>query len=171
MTDGQKYRMIVKSANEYRYKMPHDVAKVELVKTGREDYPEIVEITWKSGGKSGIGNKEAVEVAKPLLNDFSALRMALIELANKQLEALRPVAQLEAEKDRPWTYILGVMRNGARVRRYSWYEDNSWELFGMTDEELLNNRIKTCRDFRSESTSEWHVYKRMRGSTELKEIY
>ena len=42
MTAGQKYRMIVKSADEYLYKMPHDVAKVELVKTGREDYPEIV---------------------------------------------------------------------------------------------------------------------------------
>ena len=65
MTAGQKYRMIIKAADEYRYKMPHDVAKVELVKTCREDYPEIVEITWKSGGKSGIGNKEAVEVAKP----------------------------------------------------------------------------------------------------------
>lgn len=171
MTDGQKYRMIRKSADEYRYKMPHDVAKVELVKTGREDYPEIVEITWESGGKSGIGNKEAIEVAKPLLNDFAALRTALLKLADKQLEALRPAAQLEAEKDRPWSYILGIMRNGARVSRYTWYEDNSWELFGMTDEELLNSRIETCRNFRSRSTSEWHVYKRMRGSSELQEIY
>lgn len=171
MTDGQKYIMIVKSSHEYRYKMPHDVEKVELVKTGREDYPEIVEISWKSGGKSGIGNKEAIEVAKPLLDDFEALRTALIELAEKQKEALRPAAQLEAEKERPWTYVLGVMRNGARVSRYSWSEDNSWELFGMTDEELLNDFKRRCRDFRSESTRDWHVYKRMRGSTELKEIY
>lgn len=171
MTAGQKYRMIVKSADEYRYKMPLDVAKVELVKTGREDYPEIVEIVWKSGGKSGIGNKEAIEVAKPLLNNFVALRTALLQLAAKQMEALRPAAQQEAEKERPWTYILGVMRNGARVSRYSWYEDNSWELYGMTDEEILNRRIEDCRNFRSVSTRDWHVYKRMRGSSELKEIY
>lgn len=171
MTTGQKYRMILKSANEYRYKMPHDVDKVELVKTGKEDYPEIVEISWKSGGKSGIGNKEAIEVAKPLLNDFEALRTALIELANKQMKALEPEAKMEAEKERPWTYILGVMRDGVRVQRYSWFEDNSWELFGNTDEELLNRRISNCRDFRSESTRDWHVYKRMRGSTELKEIF
>ena len=130
-----------------------------------------VEITWKSGGKSGIGNKEAIEVAKPLLNDFAALRTALLQLADKHKAALRPAAKLEAEKERPWTYILGVMRNGARVSRYSWYEDNSWELFGMTDEELLNDRIKTCRDFRSQSTSEWHVYKRMRGDTKLVEVF
>lgn len=172
MTDAEKYIALVKCDHEYRFKMPHNVKSIELINTGRSDYPELIEIHWKSGDKSAIGNPKAVEALKPFIGAVKTFRDNALKLINEDKEALRPAAKADAEKNRPWTYILGVIdENGNRVERYSWTEDNSWELFGMSDSELLQERIDTCRRFRSESTSRWHVYKRMRGSTELKVVY
>lgn len=171
MTDGEKYAMIAACSREY-CKIPHDVSKVEVVQTANKDYPEVVEIHWKSGGKSAIGNREVVELAKPLIGDLEALRGLLLERAESDLKALRPAAKAEAERTRPWTYILGVLDdNGNRVEKYSWTEDNSWELFGNSDAELLRSRIERCREYRSSSTSRWHVYRRMRGDTKLQEVF
>lgn len=172
MTDGQKYVEVVKCAHEYRYKMPRDVERIEVVKTNRADYPEIIEIHWKSGGRSGIGNQKTVEAVKALVGDVEKFCAKVQELIQQEVEALRPAAEEEAEKTRPWTYILGVLDcNGNRVEKYSWSEVNSWEVFGNTDEELLATRIDRCNQFRAESTSRWHVYKRMRGSSELELVY
>lgn len=171
MTDGEKYINLCKCKNDY-YKVPHSVEKVEIVKTGREDYPEILEIHWKSGGKSGIGNKSAIEAARPFLGDLMKMRQALLDEIDGQMKAIQDAAAAEAEKTRPWTYVLGVLDDsGNRVEKYSWYEDNSWELYGNTDDELLRRRIESCNEFRSQSTSRWHVYKRMRGDTKLTMVY
>lgn len=172
MTDGEKYIALVKFKSECELKMPHDVKSVELVKTGWNDYPEVIEIHWKSGGKSIIGNKRVVDLVKAYINDATTFCDMVKGLVEEDREAVEPAAKEEAFKTRPWTYILGVLDdNGKRVKRYSWYEDNSWDLYGMTDYEVLKNRIEDCRRWRAESTSRWHVYKRMRGSTELVEIY
>lgn len=172
MTDAEKYMMLVECAWEYDNKMPHDVEKVESVKTSDANYPEVVEIRWKSGGKSAIGNREIVELAKPILGDLSKLRELLIQKCREQMEALKPAAKAEAEKTRPWTYVLGVLNSeGNRDGYYSWFESNSWELYGETDAELLQDRIEQCKRFRLESTSRWHVYKRMRGDTKLVEVF
>lgn len=172
MTDGQKYIALLNCEDEYRTKMPQDVERIEIVKTDRADYPEIVEIYWKSGGKSGIGNQKVVAIVKDLVGDVDKFCSKVREILRKDLEELEPAAKEEAEKTRPWTYVLGVLDdNGNRVERYSWYETNSWECYGQTDEKTLQNQIESCRRFRSESTSRWHVYKRMRGSAELKKVY
>lgn len=172
MTDGEKYIALLNCKFEYQQKMPHDVKSVELVKTGRNDYPEVIEIHWKSGGKSGIGNKRIVDLVKPYVNDLTTFCDMVKGLVEADCDAAEPAAKEEAFKTRPWTYVLGVLDdNGNRVERYSWYETNSWECYGQTDEKTLQDQIESCRRFRSESTSRWHVYKRMRGSTELKEVY
>lgn len=172
MTDGQKYIATVEAADEYRAKMPRDVKSVEVVETGRDDYPEIIEIHWKSGGKSGIGNQKTVAELKPLVGDVKKFCAKARELVFRAMEALHPAAREEAERTRPWTYVLGVLDdNGRRVGCYSWYETNSWELCGQTDEKTLQHEIDTCRKFRSESTSRWHVYKRMRGSDKLELVF
>lgn len=172
MTDGQKYIELLKCENEYRAKMPHDVKSVEVVKTDRADYPEIIEIHWKSGGKSGIGNQKTVGRVKPLVGDIEKFCSTVREILRNDLEELEPAAKEEAEKTRPWTYILGVLDDdGKREKRYSWYESDSWMCYGQTDEKTLQNEIDDCRRFRAESTSRWHVYKRMRGSSELKLVY
>lgn len=172
MTDAEKYIALVKCDHEYRDKMPHNVKSIELINTGRSDYPELIEIHWKSGDKSAIGNPKAVEALKPFIGDVNTFRGNALKLIREEREALRPAAQADAEKNRPWTYILGVMdENGNRVKRYSWTEDNSWELYGMPDSEILQDRIDRCRQYRSESTSRWHVYKRMRGSLKLVEVF
>ena len=172
MTNGQKYIALLNCDDEYRTKMPQDVERIEIVKTDRADYPEIVEIHWKSGGKSGIGNQKTVAMVKDLVGDVDKFCSKVREILRKDLDELQPAAKEEAEKTRPWTYVLGVLDdNGNRVGRYSWYETNSWECYGQTDEKTLQNKIESCRRFRSESTSRWHVYKRMRGSSELQEIY
>ena len=172
MTDGEKYIALVKCVDEYREKMPHDIERIDVVKTAMADYHEIIEIRWKSGGKSGIGNRNAVEALKPDVDDFGKFSEKAIGLVEKDIEATRPAAEEEAKKTRPWTYILGVLDDhGNRVERYSWYETNSWECFGQTDEKTLQNKIDDCRRFRAESTSRWHVYKRMRGSDMLKVVF
>jgi hypothetical protein len=172
MTDGEKYIAVVDCEWEYRRKMPHDVEKVNVVETGRQDHPEVIEIHWKSGGKSGIGNPKIVEQVKPLVDDAEKFCEKVKELIQNELEELRPAAAAEAEKNRPWTYVLGVLDdNGNRVERYSWYEDNSWELYGQTDERTFKQMKDQCDDFRSQSTSRWHVYKRMRGSDKLEQVY
>ena len=95
-----------------------------------------------------------------------------VERDGKVMPRFEEISKEEAEKTRPWTYILGVLDcNGNRVERYSWYETNSWKCYGQTDEKTLQNQIESCRRFRSESTSRWHVYKRMRGSSELELVY
>jgi len=168
MTNLERYIALAECEWEYSRKMPGDVDRVGLVKTGSEDYPEVIEIHWKSGGKSGIGNPRIVEAVKPYMGDIGKFCELVKKLINEDIAKLRPAAQAEAERTRPWTYILGVLDDsGHRVGRYSWYEDNSWELFGMSDQKLLQDRIESCRRFRSESTSRWHVYKRMRGDTSL----
>lgn len=172
MTDGEKYMALLKCKYEYEQKMPHDVKSVELVKTGHDDYPEVIDIYWKSGGKSGIGNKRVVDLVKPHLNDLTKFCDIVKSVIGEDCEAAESAAKEEAFRARPWTYILGVLDdNGKRVERYSWYEDNSWDLYGMTDSEVLNNRIEDCRRWRAESTSRWHVYKRMRGSDKLEVVF
>ena len=172
MTDGEKYIAILNCKFEYQQKMPHDVKSIELAKTGRDDYPEVIEIRWKSGGVSAIGNKRIVDLVKPHVGDVKTFCDLAKKLVDEDCEALEPAAKDEAYRTRPWTYILGVLdENGKRVERYSWYEDNSWELYGETDAELLRSRIESCRRFRAESTSRWHVYKRRRGSDKLEEVF
>lgn len=172
MTDGEKYIALLNCKSEYHQKMPHDVKSVELVKTGRDDYPEVIEIHWKSGNKSGIGNKRIVDLVKPHVNDLTTFCDMVKRLIKEDCEAAEPAAKEEAFKTRPWTYILCVLDdNGNRVERYSWYEDDSWDLYGMTDSAVLNNLIENCRRWRAESTSRWHVYKRMRGSDKLEMVF
>ena len=172
MTDGEKYIALVNCKFEYQQKMPRDVKSVELVKTGRDDYPEVIEIHWKSGGKSGIGNKRVVDLVKPYINDVTTFCDMVKCFVKEDCEAAEPAAKEEAFKTRPWTYILGVLDDdGNRVERYSWFESNSWDLYEMTDSEILKNRIEECRMFRAESTSRWHVYKRMRGSDKLEVVF
>lgn len=172
MTDLEKYIALVNCKFEYMQKMPHDVKGIELVKTGRDGYPEVIEIHWKSGGKSGIGNKRVVDLVKPYINDVTTFCDMVKGLIEEDRKAAEPAAKEEAFRTRPWTYILGVLDdNGKRVDRYSWYEDNSWDLYGMTDSEVLKNRIEDCRRWRVESTSRWHVYKRMRGSDKLEVVF
>lgn len=172
MTDGQKFIAVLEAAQEYETKMPDDVKSVEVVKTGRDDYPEIIEIHWKSGGKSGIGNQKTVAELKPLIGDVEKFCDRARELVCQDMETLEPAAKEEAERTRPWTYILGVLDDdGKRVKRYSWYETNSWELYRLTDERVLQYEMESCRKFRAESTSRWHVYKRMRGSEKLELVY
>lgn len=172
MTDGEMYIALLNCKFEYQEKMPHDVKSVELVKTGRDDYPEVIEIHWKSGGKSGIGNKRIVDLVKPYVNDVTKFCDMVKGLIEEDCEAAEPAAKEEAFKTRPWTYILGVLDDdGKRVERYSWYEYKSWVLYGTTDSEVLQNRIDDCRRWRAESTSRWHVYKRMRGSDKLELVF
>ena len=172
MTDGEKYIALLNCKFEYQQKMPHDVKSVELVKTGRDDYPEVIEIHWKSGGKSGIGNKRIVDLVKPHVNDLIKFCDMVKGLIEEDCEAAEPAAKEEAFRTRPWTYILGVLDdNGNRVERYSWYEDKSGDLYGTTDSEILKNRIEDCRRWRAESTSRWHVYKRMRGSDKFEVVF
>lgn len=172
MTDGEKYIALTKCYYEYEDKMPKDVESINVVQTGRDDYPEIIEIHWKSGGKSGIGNKRVVDLLKPHIDNVEGFCAMAIDLLGKEKDALQPAAEKEAYETRPWTYVLGVLDDGGnRVKRYSWYETNSWELYGQTDEKTLQRDIDTCRRFRSESTSRWHVYKRMRGQNELQLVF
>jgi len=114
MTDGEKYIAVVDCEWEYRRKMPHDVEKVNVVETGRQDYPEIVEVHWKSGGKSGIGNPKIVEQVKPLVDDAEKFCEKVKELIQNELEELRPAAAAEAEKNRPWTYVLSRKQNSGQ---------------------------------------------------------
>lgn len=172
MTDGQKYIALIECRNEYEKKMPQDVERVDVVKTDMSDYPEIIEIHWKSGGKSGIGNQKTVGLVKPLVGDIEKFCSTVREILQKDIEDLAPTAMEEAEKTRPWTYVLGVLDgNGNRVERYSWHETNSWECYGQTDEKTLQHQIDDCRRWRAESTSRWHVYKRMRGSDKLEVVF
>lgn len=172
MTNIEKYIAMVKCNEEYRTKMPNDVERIELVKTGRDDYPEVIEIHWKSGGKSGIGNHKTVEALKDLIGDTEKFCANAKRILEEDIEKLEPEAEAEAEKTRPWTYVLGVLdEDGNRVERYSWYETNSWDLYGVTDSEVLQQEIESCRRFRAESTSRWHVYKRMRGDTKLQLVF
>lgn len=172
MTDGEKYIALTNCYYEYRDKMPKDVESINVVQTGRDDYPEIIEIHWKSGGKSGIGNKRVVDLLKPHIDNVEEFCTMAIDLLGKEKDALQPAAEKEAYDTRPWTYVLGVLDDdGKRVERYSWYESNSWELCGQTDEKTLQQEIDSCRRFRAESTSRWHVYKRMRGQKELQLVF
>ena len=116
MTDLEKYIALVNCKFEYQLKMPHDVKSVELVKTERDDYPEVIEIHWKSGGKSGIGNKRVVDIVKPYINDVTTFCDMVKGLIEEDREAAEPAAKEEAFRTRPWTYILGVLDdNGKRV--------------------------------------------------------
>lgn len=172
MTDGERYIALTNCWFEYREKMPHDVKSVRLVKTGRDDYPEVIEIRWKSGGKSGIGNKRVVDLVRPHVDDVATFCDMVQKLVREDADALAPVAKAEAEESRPWTYVLGVLdEDGNRVERYSWYETNSWEHYGQTDAQTLQNQIDRCRRFRAESTDRWHVFKRMRGDDKLEVVF
>ena len=172
MTNQEKYIALVQCRNDYRRRMPSDIHTIGVIKTDNPEYPEIIEIHWKSGGKAGIGNTTMVEVGKPLMGDFEAFKKAALEELDRQMDELMPLAEAEAYNSRPWTYILCVLDdNGNRVERYSRYDYNSWELCGETDSHLLDDLKDTCRRFRSESTSRWHVYRRMRGDTKLVEVF
>lgn len=157
---------------EYNDKMPGDVDRIEVVQSGNPEHPEIIDIYWKSGGKSGIGNPEAVSELKPLIGDIDAFCAAAKKRVQEDVDKMRPEAQAQAEKDRPWTYVVGVLgSDGRRDEYYSWYEDNSWDAYAMTDQQLLESAKDQCRRFRAESTSRWHVYKRMRGDDKLVEVF